>query len=832
MKSYLLLGLSMLVPLVLTIGFELLRKYTKFKKIPEKYQQIIIGVLFGLAAVFGTEFGVKVGSGSLVATANLRDAAPICAGLLFGGPAGIIAGLIGGVERFFAAYWGRGTYSQLACSISTVLAGFYAAGLRRYLFDSKRPNLLFGFATGLVMEVVHLTILFITHFDEPTGALTIVQIVTFPMVLGNAVTVMFACLALQLLSYSIEQYKEFFNKLFKKGVKSLKKDNKYKKITQRIQVYLLLFIMFGYMITTSFTYVVLTGSAETNNEELLALNISDITSEVKSSSDEEISNTLYTVKDLYVDSSLSLSEILEVTEISEINYVNNNGRIIYSTVDSHVDRNISESSRTAGFSEIKGNENEILISEFSEDGLDDKYTKYAGIGLEHGFLLIGLDKKAYQSKILSIVGSMIDYRHVGTSGYIIIADETKTIIGNSRGKSDCFLKDIGINVLKQEQNVTYEAEVLNYRENGTTYLVESSYRFVVAESYYILALVPNDEIYASCDAMIYVSSFAEVIVFAILYVLIYSLLKKLVVKNIQRVNANLSDIIGGNLDVVVDVRATEEFSSLSDDINSTVLALKRYIDEAAARIDKELAFAKSIQLGSLPSVFPAFPKNKEFDIFATMDTAKEVGGDFYDFYMIDPNHLGFLIADVSGKGIPAALFMMEAKTAIKNLAATGIPVNEVITKANDYLCESNEAGMFVTCWMGILDITTGHLEFANAGLNYPLIYRNDGTYEYLEQKKNLVLAGMDGVMYKLQEVQLNPGDKIYLYTDGVTEATRGDNVLYGEDRLKAYLNLHSNDNLVDTLKGVKADVDKFIDGAPQFDDITMLSVRFDGKKEE
>ena len=238
----------------------------------------------------------------------------------------------------------------------------------------------------------------------------------------------------------------------------------------------------------------------------------------------------------------------------------------------------------------------------------------------------------------------------------------------------------------------------------------------------------------------------------------------------------------------MDVRSHVEFEDLSDDINFTVDTLKRYIADAAARIDAELAFAKAIQHSALPSVFPPYPNRKEFDIWATMHTAKEVGGDFYDFYFVDDDTLAFLVADVSGKGIPAAMFMMQSKTLLKSCAESGMSVEEVFTNANAKLCEGNEADMFVTAWMGYLNLKTGLLTFANAGHNPPLVKHADGSFSYLKSRAGFVLAGMDSVRYRKNELQLEPGDVLYLYTDGVTEANNSGNELYSEERLLSLLN--------------------------------------------
>ena len=283
---------------------------------------------------------------------------------------------------------------------------------------------------------------------------------------------------------------------------------------------------------------------------------------------------------------------------------------------------------------------------------------------------------------------------------------------------------------------------------------------------------------------------------------------------------------------MVNVRSHVEFEDLSNDINSTVDTLKRYIADAAARIDAELAFAKAIQHSALPSVFPPYPGRREFDIHATMHTAKEVGGDFYDFYFVDDNILAFLIADVSGKGIPAAMFMMQSKTLLKSCAESGMSVEQVFTTANEKLCEGNDAGMFVTAWMGLLNVRTGRLCIANAGHNPPLLRRAGGSFEYLKVRAGFVLAGMEGVRYRLTEMDLQPGDQIYLYTDGVTEATDLEQQLYGEPRLLDLLNRRHGASAQAICEAVKADVDAFAGEAEQFDDITMLCLNYYGPKKD
>ena len=290
------------------------------------------------------------------------------------------------------------------------------------------------------------------------------------------------------------------------------------------------------------------------------------------------------------------------------------------------------------------------------------------------------------------------------------------------------------------------------------------------------------------------------------------------------------------------VTACEQYAGDSTEVGdlarsyiSMVKDLEAYIDNLQAvtaekeRINAELTLASSIQAHMLPSIIPPFPDHDEIEIYATMTPAKEVGGDFYDFYMIDDKHLAVVIADVSGKGVPAALFMVIAKTLIKNQAQMGLEVSEVFTVVNQLLCEGNDAGLFVTAWMGILDLASGLLTFANAGHNPPLLKQKDGSFTYLRSRPGLVLAGMEGIKYRKNELTMEPGDRLFLYTDGVTEATDISNQLYGEERLSEFMNGHVQDTAENVLHGLKQDIDRFVGEAPQFDDITMLMLDFTKK---
>ena len=249
----------------------------------------------------------------------------------------------------------------------------------------------------------------------------------------------------------------------------------------------------------------------------------------------------------------------------------------------------------------------------------------------------------------------------------------------------------------------------------------------------------------------------------------------------------------------------------------------------AEAVAADLRLATKIQSSMLPNIFPAFPDRSEFDIYASMDPAKEVGGDFYDFFLVDPDHLCIVIADVSGKGVPAALFMMASKIILQSNAMLGQTPAEILTKTNEAVCSNNPESMFVTVWLGILELSTGKLTAANAGHEYPILKEPDGNFAIYKDKHGLVIGGMDGVRYREYELQLQPGSKLFLYTDGVPEATSADKELFGVERTVGALNARPDASPEQLLKNVRNAVDSFVQEAEQFDDLTMLCLEYRGR---
>lgn len=803
------LAIPVLLNCALVLGVYLADKYTAAKKLPSMAKQIIIGLLFGGVSAFASSYGVEW----LGTTVNVRDAAPLSAGLIFGAPAGIISGLIGGLYRWFSVYWGGGMYTRIACSIATILAGFMAAGLRKLMFDDKKPTWSYGVCIAVVCEVIHMILIFLTNMDNSSQAFEFVKGATGPMMLGNSVAV-----GVSIILVSIFSRERFWRRKTSEG------------IAHTFQRRLLSCIVVAYLITSTFTLILQNGMAQIETQEVFTVAINDVEAAVRSKSNHQLLEIAEQVKvDYEKDPTVSLSDLTVKYGIEEINVVASNGIITNSTEADSINYDMNSKAQSKEFVDVLKVQ-DSFVQDYSPRGKDETvWRKYAAVKLASGgFIQVGYDAEQFHEMLDEFVIDVTKNRHVGTAGFVAVLDENLCMVidDDYAGKH---ISTIGIEPneeMLQGKTATalYNAYIVDGISDAS---MEYMYVFKFVEGYCLIAAMPVAEAMFMRDASMLTSIFMQVIIFATLFVFIYLLIKRVIINNLKKINDTLAQITNGDLSVTVDVRSNEEFASLSDDINSTVATLKQYIAEAAARIDKELEYAKRIQLSALPT---NFPDGDDYKIYAQMIAAKEVGGDFYDFYKLSDTTVAFLAADVSGKGIPAAMFMMTAKTIIKDLAERGLAVNDIFTQANEKLCENNESGMFVTAWMGILDLTTGQVKFANAGHNPPLLKRADGSFEYLKTRAGFVLAGMEGVRYRAGEITLNPGDRLFLYTDGVPEATNTDNKLYGEERLLSFMNQNAATEATELLPALKANIDEFVGEAPQFDDITMLMFDYKPQK--
>lgn len=424
---------------------------------------------------------------------------------------------------------------------------------------------------------------------------------------------------------------------------------------------------------------------------------------------------------------------------------------------------------------------------------------------------------------------------------------------NSAIKNDFAEFPVGFNMdISQGENTIYQPRFRDLLENGSDYNMVVNDRGNVSTGHHIAALVPLRGADGGVKAVLCVQkqmeqlkaardSYLRSILIATVALIIvagtgwFFMLRHRLLTPISLISDEARRFAAENTidpePVIEKIKYRDELGELAVTIQEMERQTVEYFNEInrinaeKQRVDAELNLARDIQAHMLPSIFPPFPEYSEFDLYATMNPAKEVGGDFYDFFMVDEKHLGIVVADVSGKGVPAALVMVIAKTLIKNYAQLGFSTAEVFTKVNQLLCDDEDMAFFITAWMGILDIESGVLTYSNAGHNPPLL-KSGGKFGYLKSPPCLVLTGMPDFEYTQQQLKMNSGDRLFLYTDGVTEATRANGELYGEKRLGNFMNANADAPIDAALKGLRGDIDAFVGGAPQFDDMTMLLLEY------
>ena len=514
--------------------------------------------------------------------------------------------------------------------------------------------------------------------------------------------------------------------------------------------------------------------------------------------------------------------------ISDINVYDANGTVKYSSDPSHIGFTFGADDKRR-YTDIQSSQGMLMRSyELAPSPYDEsKLIKYVDVPVSsHNCTVsMGMPEKSYLETRDKIISDSTRNKHVGRNGYIIVCDKNMKVLGSTE------------DVLTGK---TFDnAELLSEKEEGSEYeknrfLGENCYLVSLERpEYYILGAYPVRETNRAerINVLLTISMFAVVLLCIFIY--LSALLKKHVVKGVEDVNGSLSKITAGDLSEKVNVTNSVEFEELSAGINTTVDRLKEMIAEADERVRQELEFAKVIQTSAVPNEFPPFPDKKSFGIYAIMNTAEAVGGDFYDFFMISEDTLALVIADVSEEGLPAALFMMKAKALIKTFAQHGLPIEEVAGKTNDNLCEGNAAGMFVTAWIGFMNINTGVVKYVHAGHTKPIVCGANGA-RYVSNKKNLLMGGIEGTPYIEQEMKLSPGECLYLYTDGVIEAKNISGELFSEKRLlglleensKQIANEENNQYAESVCRLVYEDVKSYTEGAKQSDDITMLAVRY------
>lgn len=607
--------------------------------------------------------------------------------------------------------------------------------------------------------------------------------------------------------------------------------------------WLLLFMAAAFLAAFLISYNIQTKQAYNNAEKLIYLKIDDVIKQIdvnnknlreirRETDSNALAKTRAFAAMLKINPALvydfkELGNIRRLLDVDELHIINNKGILISGTVKEYYGYDMASDPQSRAFMKAIADKSFELAQDPQPKGINKEMFQYVGVARKDapGIVQIGYrPEKLFHAMEVADVKNLAPGFRVGSFGSVLIAKKSGEIISiaDSRylGKT---VYDLGF----ENNKLTGSSGSFIAK----TSLGEQLVSYKVSGDYLIIGQLPTDEMYLSRNNTVTTLVLFNVLLFAVIFLLVAKLVQIVVIDGIFKVRDSLEDITHGNLERKVEVRTNDEFKALSNGINSMVDTLKEAIKEAAERIDAELAFAKAIQLSCLPSNFHIFPDQSRFDIYAYMNPAREVGGDFYDFFLVDREKLAVVIADVSGKGIAAALFMMRSKTLIKNLALSGIGVADIFRKANESLCENNDASMFVTAFMGVLDLKSGKFTYVNAGHNPPLVGKSGSGFDWLSMNRNFVLGGAENTSYEEEEITLTGSDTLFLYTDGVTEATNREMQLFSNERLlgdlKAY-SLAGNFDAAAIVRHIENSVSSFTAGAEQADDITMLCLKFRG----
>ena len=553
----------------------------------------------------------------------------------------------------------------------------------------------------------------------------------------------------------------------------------------------------AYLALLGGVFVVSSHAARGRVEKMLDNSVNQIRTELSQGSDAIVVLLGKTIIGAHIHpnevTADELKEFMTWLPLDELTIVGKDGRIVRSSERGieGTDFHPAAKTRTVDYSQLLDGRR-LFVAEEVRGSVEQPNLrrKYGAVAFPsgHGFVQVGLDEKRIANDFNFFHEKVAVDCRIGESGYFIVANAShgciySTFDAANIGKE---LHDVTDGLLFTEKSFWKTKRIVAF---GEPCYVRDGLCF----GYRVLALVPVREVVSIRDAVVLVSG---VILLAI-FIVFGTFLRQAVERNRQ---------------------------------------MARFFENERRQAEKDLMMAKDIQSNALPSVFPPYPKLVgRIDLFATMRTAKEVGGDFYDFYFAGADKLAIIIADVSGKGVPAALFMMRAKSTLQGLLRGGADVAEAVAETNNRLSSGNEANMFVTAWVGVVDLISGRIEYVNAGHNPPLVRRMDGPMEWLRDRSGPPLASFEGVKYRKHELTLKPGEGVFLYTDGVTEATDLDLELFGEERLlrsfesgrpaDAAVPLRSSHELC---RDLFAELDKFASGMEQADDITMLAFKLNG----
>lgn len=573
------------------------------------------------------------------------------------------------------------------------------------------------------------------------------------------------------------------------------------------QKWLLVFVAGAFLLTFGISWWIHSSLARESALELLRIKLDDAARQV-----EHTQKNLETVIQMSNSAALSkahalaqmialdpdvlkrrdeLEKIRRNLDIDQLHVSDENGILVTCIPQSYEGYDMADSRQSAEFLGALNDRDFELVQAPTPNGIQKILFQYAGVARKDssGIVQIGYRPERIEEAMkIADVQSIASTFRIGHAGKLRIAEN-----GNPEDRRE---------------------RVFHKAVDGMPSLCLT----IPCGNYLLTGTLPEEEMYLSRNSVLRILVIANLVLFGVIFLLVSCLLQKVVIKGIYSVNSSLREITNGNLEEKIAVSTTSEFQTLSRGINTTVEALKKSIENEAKRIDAELEMGRTIQNSVLPV---DFPDQECYRLAAGMYAAREVGGDFYDFFPIDDRHIAVLIADVSGKGITAALYMMNSKALLKELIQSGMDPAEAFDQANRELCRNNKAHMFLSAFLGVLDLSTGILTCVSAGHNPPLLKHAHGNWEFLRVKHSIVLGVTTKKTYTGVSIELQPGDRLFLYTDGVTEAKNSNNELFGDARLREALD-SMRGTPSELINELKTTLERFAAGEPQSDDITML----------
>ena len=837
--EWFLYALSAVLPALIAAVFHFLdKKVARFSRLRPIIKQSIGGVLLGGCAIGALYLSVEYFDTSL----SSINASVLLSSLALGPISGSITGVMAVVARFLHDSFDSGSITQYEYPglITTTAIAILAPLVKHFLFRKEEVSWYYGALLGATFEALWTLSFFAVFNDALKTAYEIVSVVGWRSVATVASSVGGGLLIIMLIDVF---------PLRKKKEEKAARISRFK-LKNTLGIGLMLALAATLSLSLGAAYGTQSKAAYGQMANELTLNAQNLASSITETGDIRFAEYAKMVSGSFAapdsaDYNAELAEAIYMLPITNASFIGEDAKVAYSSDASLIGKDIRTDfeEQVADLTSLLEDPvaGDVVVLPLIEKKLVPgsggsigpltrgvKYTAIRFISADlKGMILLASSISEYTKALDPVIAAAAHNRRIGESGYLFICSSASTgqfIV--SAGKDGLEGKRIFQTGITFVQN----ADDANPIGLLTAFNEPCYYLVIPHESYFIYGIYPESEVNFQRDSTFYMIAYLLLLVVGVIFLLVFALLDWQVIGKLQRLGDKLESISGGNLETKVGRLGNEEFDRLAYSVDETVGVLRGYIDREAKRIDHDLALARDIQFGSLPSVAPLL-KYHDFKIGALMTPAKEVGGDFYDFFLLPDGRLAFLIADVSDKGIPSAMFMMRAKAMIHALCQLGLPCDEVFADTNRNLIEKNDLNMFITAWLGFLDRETGALEYVNAGHNPPLL-RKKWAYRYLDDDPSPVLGAFSDASYERRTLKLKPLDGLFLYTDGVTEATNAKMELFGEERLCDFLNGFADFEPEKMCDSALAAVNAFLDGSDQNDDITMVSLTYMGPYEE